>query len=247
MRPTRFLLLFFLSLTANLPLRAGYTAAGFNATQKILYVGDSLTVGPFGRELQNFLCDQFGEGRVYLYASCGASPESWLDGEASYISRCGCRVKTPALFMVREFEKGVAPEPFATPKLTPLLAQVRPSVVIVQLGTNWFDLLEQHPGPEEMARLDAFLDRFVDTIQNAPGRPSLLWITPPDSARFRSVQTSVTQLLLATGKRKRFAVINSSSMVRYEPGLSGGDGVHYYGADAMKWADGVKKRLLSLL
>ena len=247
MRHARFLVLVLLSLCASGPLRAGYTPSSINASQKILYIGDSLTVGPFGREIQNFLCEQFGDRRVYIYASCGSSPENWLDGEPIYASKCGCRVKTPSLFMLREFEKGVAPEAFTTPKLDPLLSRIGPSVVLVQLGTNWFDLLERHPGADELARLGAFLDRFADTILNAPSHPTLLWITPPDSARFRGVQTAVTKLLLSAGRRKRFTVIDSSNMVRYEPGQSGGDGVHYYGADAVKWADGVKKRLLHLL
>lgn len=238
---------FFFGLFAVFPLHAAYTKPFFSGSQKILYIGDSLTVGPFGRELQGFLCERFGEKRVHLYASCGSSPEHWLDSEPSHVSKCGCRVKTPSQFMVHEFEKGRPPEPYATPKLSPLLVQVRPTTVIVQLGTNWFDLLEQHPSAEEVARLEVFLNAFVDTIKNSPGRPALLWITPPDSSRFRSIQGKVTKLLISTGKRKLFTVIDSSTMVRYEPGHSGGDGVHYYGASAITWAEGVKKRLLSLL
>lgn len=239
---------FFLwTFTATFPLRAGYTNPVFNGSQKILYIGDSLTVGPFGRELQNFLCERLSEKRVYVYASCGSSPEHWLDHEPTHLSKCGCRVKTPSTFLLREFENGLPPEPFATPKLLPLLERIRPTTVIIQLGTNWFDVLERHSGAEEIARLGVFLDAFVDTIQSAPGRPALLWITPPDSARFRGVQAHVTNLLLSTSRRKRFTVINSSSMVRYEPGQSGRDGVHYFGADALKWAEGVKSRLRTLL
>lgn len=243
----RHFIVFFFGFLAVFPLHAGYTKPVFSGSLKVLYIGDSLTVGPFGRELQNFLCENFSEKRVYVYASCGSSPEHWLDHEPAHVSKCGCRVKTPSLFMVREFEKGRPPEPFVTPKLSPLLDRIRPTTVIVQLGTNWFDLLEQHPSAEEIARLEVFLNAFVDTIQNGPGRPALLWITPPDSSRFRSIQGKVTKLLISTGKRKHFTVIDSSSLVRYEPGHSGGDGVHYYGASAITWADGVKKRLLNLL
>ena len=247
MRNTRLFLLSFLGFLLACPLRAGYTAPTFGGFRKVLYVGDSLTVGPFGREMQSFLCEQFSENRVYMYASCGSSPEHWLDSEPTYLSKCGCRVKTPSTFLLREFEKGQPPKPFATPKLIPLLEQIHPTSVVVQLGTNWFDLLEQHPGADEMTRLSALLDHFVDTIQSAPGRPALLWITPPDSARFRAIQGNVTKLLVSAGRRKRFTIIDSSSMVRYEPGQSGNDGVHYFGADAMRWAEGVKKRLRLLL
>ncbi len=239
-----FLCLFGLCLSSA---HANYSTPPPGSARRVLFVGDSLSVGPFGREMQNFLCDQAGEGRVYVVASCGSSPEHWLEGETTFVSKCGSRVKTPNTFAHHEFEKGRPPEPFTTPKIAPLLERIRPATVVVQLGTNWFDLVEAHPGPEELARLGAILERFADTVQSAPGRPLLVWITPPDSARFRKVQESVTKLLLSAGKRKRFAVIDSSSMVRYETGQSGGDGIHYFGADAVKWADGVKKRLRLLL
>jgi hypothetical protein len=242
----RLLLLGFLGLCVPATY-ASYTAPSLAGTRKLLLVGDSLSVGPFGREMQTFLCDLAGEGRVYVVASCGSSPEHWLEGEPAFVSKCGSRVKTPSTFKHHEFEKGRPPEPFTTPKIAFLLERIRPATVVVQLGTNWFDLLEAHPGPEEIARLGGILDRFADSVQNAPGRPALVWITPPDSSRFRKVQDSVTKLLLSTGKRRRFTVIDSSSMVRYEAGQSGGDGVHYFGADAVKWADGVKRRLRPLL
>jgi hypothetical protein len=247
MHKARLLLLCVLGLWLSAKTQAGYTTPALEGARKILFLGDSLTVGPFGREMQSFLCEQVSERRVYIYASCGASPENWLDEEPPYVSKCGFRVKTPSSFLLGEFEKGSRPKPFSTPKLTPLLTQIHPTTVIVQMGTNWFDLLERQPGPDEITRLGSLLESFADAIQSAPGRPTLIWITPPDSSRFRAVQGSVTKLLTTTGRRKRFTVIDSSGMVRYQPGQSGGDGVHYFGADAAKWADGVKKRLRNLL
>jgi hypothetical protein len=74
-----------------------------------------------------------------------------------------------------------------------------------------------------------------------------VWVTPPDSERFRNVQTKVFKLINDAGRNKKFEVIDSSSMVRYKKGTSGGDGVHYYGPDAIKWADGVTTRLYKIL
>lgn len=228
----------------------GYTTpliSLFGGGRKVLFLGDSLTVGPFGREMQSFLCEEYNEKRVFIYASCGSSPENWLENEPSFVSRCGSRVKTPTSFALREFEHGHPPQPFTTPKVEALLDQIRPTAVLVQLGTNWFDRLEQNSGPEEVARLGTFLNGFVDAIQNAPGRPALIWITPPDSSRFRRVQSVVTELILASAKRRRFAVIDSSRLVHYEPGKSGGDGVHYSSEAAAEWAKGVKNKLRALL
>jgi hypothetical protein len=246
----RFILLLLGMFCLTFELQAGYSSPRlplFGGTRRVLLLGDSLTVGPFGREMQAFLCEELTEKRVFIYASCGSSPENWLENEPTFVSKCGSRVKTPASFTHGEFDNGHPPEPFTTPKIQPLLEQIRPAAVLVQLGTNWFDRLEQNAGPEQLAKLGAFLDGFVDAVQNAPGRPMLIWITPPDSSRFRRVQDSVTKLIISTAKRRRFAVIDSSSLVRYEAGKTGGDGVHYSSEAAAQWAEGVIKRLQNLL
>lgn len=224
-----------------------YSRPDYMTSQRVLMVGDSLSVGPFGREMQTYFTDQFGDKRFYMYASCGSSPEHWLASEPVFHSKCGSRVKTPRGFSHSESEKGRPAEVFSTPKLENLLRESRPNVVIIQLGTNWFDRLVDKPGPEELARLGGILDRFADTVLSSETRPKLIWITPPDSERFRKVQGDITKLITSIARQKRFNTINSSGMVRYVQGQTGGDGVHYYGQDAVKWADGVKNRLRGLL
>ena len=207
--------------------------------QRVLYIGDSLSVGPFGREMQEFLTNSFNDRRVHLYAACGSSPEHWLQGEPSFVTKCGYRVKTPSKTAHYDYERGRAPELYSTPKIEDLLKEVKPTLVIVQLGTNWFDRVEQMPTPEEMERIQAILFRFTDTIQNADSKPRLIWVTPPDSARYKRVQGGITKMIRSAGKLKKFLVIDSSGMVHYTMGSSGGDGVHYSGPDAIRWAEGV--------
>jgi hypothetical protein len=228
-------------------LHATYGGGGAVNFKRVLMLGDSLSVGPFGQEMQHFLIERFGESRVYLLASCGSSPEHWLGSEPEFISRCGYRVKTPRQYMLGEYEKGRRPEPFPTPKLEQILLKTRPDLVLVQLGTNWFDLLEQAATPEVLERLESIVERFVAALQGAEPRPQLVWITPPDSARFRRVQGMVTALLRRVGRRRCFSCIDSSALVQYVPGQSGADGVHYATVAAEKWANGVKERLLKIL
>lgn len=229
------------------PASGTYGAGGAANLNRVLLIGDSLSAGPFGREMQHFLIDQFGESRMYLIAACGSSPENWLNGEPEFTTRCGYRVKTPKQNLLGEYDNGRRPDPFPVPKLETLLPKVRPNIVLVQLGTNWFDILERNSSAEEIQRLEGILERFVRTVQSAESHPELIWISPPDSARFRSVQGKVTDLLKRTARKKRFRLIDSSSMVRYVPGQSGGDGVHYSAPDAEKWAAGVKSWLRSRL
>ena len=239
-----------LALGAVLPapaLHATYGGGGAVIFRRVLMLGDSLSVGPFGQEMQHFLIERFGESRVYLLASCGASPEHWLASEPEFVAKCGYRVKTPRQYLLGVYEKGRRPEPFPTPKLEQILAKTHPDLVLVQLGTNWFDLIEQSSTPEVIERLEGIVDRFAATLLSAEPKPQVVWITPPDSARFRKVQGTVTELLNRVGRRRRFDCIDSSALVHYIPGQSGGDGVHYASAAAEKWASGVKGCLLKML
>jgi hypothetical protein len=235
------------ALLPEAPLLATYGSGGVVQMRRVLMVGDSLSVGPFGVEMQHFLVDRFGESRVYLLASCGSCPEHWLGTEPEFVSKCGYRVKTPKQFLLGEYERGRRPDPFPTPKLEKILPKSRPDLVLVQLGTNWFDALEQSAAPEAVERLEGIVNRFVDVLLRADPKPQLIWITPPDSARFRKVQGVVTDLLRRVGRKRRFACIDSSGLVRYVPGESGSDGIHYAAAAAEKWAAGVKSRILRML
>lgn len=228
-------------------LLATYGGGGNVFFRKVLMLGDSLSVGPFGQEMQHFLIAKFGESRVYLLASCGVSPEHWLDSEPEFISKCGYRVKTPRQYLLGEYEKGRRPAPFPTPKLEHILSKTHPDLVLVQMGTNWFDLLEQAGNPDLIHHLEGIVERFVATLLDSDPRPQLVWITPPDSARFRRVQAMVTSLLQRAARRLRFTCIDSSELIEYIPGKSGGDGVHYASAAAEKWATGVKDCLLKML
>lgn len=237
-------------LGASLPvprLLATYGAGGNVIFRKVLMLGDSLSVGPFGQEMQHFLIERFGESRVYIIASCGASPEHWLASEPEFVSKCGYRVKTPRQYLLGDYEKGRRPEPFPTPKLERILPKTQPDLILVQMGTNWFDLLEQASNPDLIEHLDGILNRFVNTLFASDPRPQLVWITPPDSARFRKVQGLVANLLQRGARRLRFLCIDSSDLIEYVPGKSGGDGVHYASSAAEKWANGVKGCLLKML
>jgi hypothetical protein len=209
-----------------------------------LVIGDSLTVGPFGDKLEEFLLQSLGESNVYLYAVCGSSPEHWLEAEPEFRSRCGYRLKIPRKKTeLGRHENGHPPEPRATRKLEDLLPKIRPDAVIVQLGTNWFDRLAESPGEATRNRIDHILDQFQAVIRKKAPGARLIWITPPDSSRFRNVQATVTTAIREAGARHRFWVINSSKMLSYTPGKTGGDGVHLASPAADQWFEKVRPYL----
>ena len=120
-----------------------------NAAFRVLMIGDSLSVGPFGESVKNFLISRLGRSNVFIYASCGSSPEHWLKSEPAFVTKCGYREVTPAGSLIVDFENGRPPRRVATPKIEDLLASYHPACLLVQLGTNWMDDIKPDDADDE--------------------------------------------------------------------------------------------------
>src|SRR5437588_12952427 len=67
---------------------------------KVLMIGDSLSVAKFGDVIRDFLVSTCGTRNVAVFASCGSSPENWLRSEPTFFTKCGYREQTPARSVV---------------------------------------------------------------------------------------------------------------------------------------------------
>ena len=215
---------------------------------EVLMIGDSMSVGGFGDSFQTYLNRRYGSARWALYASCGSSPESWLRSEPDYVTKCGFKAITPKKTYYTDFNEHGKPTPTPTPKIETLLEFHQPSIVIVQLGTNWMDGLEHRDFNAERPKYTAIMDKFAAALKNAKSVKRVIWITPPDSSRY-SVQTerNVDVILRAAAKQYGYSVVNSASMTHYIAGKTGGDGVHYRKEDAYAWAESVQQDLRTKL
>jgi hypothetical protein len=195
---------------------------------KVLIIGDSLSVSGFGDVVREHLEQEFGRQNVAFFASCGSSPESWLQDEKVFYTRCGYREKTPTTDVYRDYDKGKRPPAMATPKVETLIERYKPTIVIVQLGTNWMDqsLSDDH--------IRAVLARFVGAVHRG-GTRKMVWIGPPDSSRFSKVQNRIYRLIEQSVLRGD-PVIDSRRFTRYLVGKTGGDGVHYNRESGEAWA-----------
>jgi hypothetical protein len=173
-----------------------------------------------------------------LYASCGASPESWLRDEHDFITRCGFRYVSPLGNGTFDFENGHPPRRVLTPKVDALVAGYRPSVVIVQLGTNWMDgIVESGPNDNRYRNI---VDKFITAIRCRDCVRQIIWITPPDHSHYpASVKRDVDELLKSEARSCDFEIIDSAKMTHYVPGQTGSDGVHYNTRPAHEWANNV--------
>jgi hypothetical protein len=195
---------------------------------KVLMIGDSLSVGGFGEAVREHLENKFGRQNVAFFASCGSSPENWLGDEPVFHTRCGYREKTPTNDIYRDYHNGKRPSPVATPKLETLIERYKPTIVIVQLGTNWMDRSLSDD------QIRAILWRFINAAHHGSTR-RLIWIGPPDSSRFAKVQNRIYRLIQQAVSRGD-PVIDSRRFTRYVLGKTGGDGVHYNSESGAAWA-----------
>lgn len=210
----------------------------FSSTKKVLYIGDSLSVGAFGDALQaSLIAGGDGRERVAIYASCGSSVQHWLSSEPVHVTPCGYRETTASTRIFEDFHNGIKPRPVETPKIEKLLRKHRPDIVIIQLGTNHFDTLEKS-GMTGLPKQEEIFEEFVRNIVKTTGNlKQVIWILPPDSSRFgSSIQTAISKTIRRVAERHNFTTIDSRRMTRYVNGKTGGDGVHYSSEPARQWA-----------
>ena len=206
---------------------------------KVLMIGDSLSVSGFGDVVREHLEHEFGHQNVAFFASCGSSPESWLQDEPVFHTHCGYREKTPTSDVYHDYRNGKKPPPVATPKIETLIKQYKPTIVIVQLGTNWMD---QTLSDDYIRNV---LARFVGAVHGDSTR-RMIWIGPPDSSRFSKVQNRIYQLIEQSVPRGD-PVIDSRRFTRYVLGKTGGDGIHYNRESGEAWAKPVNATIDQIL
>ena len=207
-------------------------------------IGDSLTVGPFGDQIEAWLLQNLGPNRVAIYGACGSSPEHWLAAQKIFISPCGYRETTSQRHILEEYEHGHRPHPVTTPKIETLLDKYRPQIVIIQLGTNHYDSLLKD-GRNSLPQLATFYDSFANAIHHPGGSVRMvIWISPPDSSKFPTwVKDEVDHLIVNTNQHYGFYTFQSRRYTHYTVGKTGSDGVHYNEAAAALWAAPVIRKL----
>jgi hypothetical protein len=218
----------------------------------VLILGDSLALCGFGKRLD----DRFRESPLtkatFTYLACGTNPLSWLkDRPYTHIqTHCGfVSMESLGGGMMREVDdvygqtRGHVPGSHPVPKLEDLLATVHPDILIMQTGTNLFDLFPDKKsvnpnrhGPALRSFLVPFINKAVHTPSNLR---KIYWVASPTSGRVsKEIQDFVLQQTRAdVGPVAN--VIDSRTLVSYPYRHMEPDKEHFIGADMDQWADKV--------
>ncbi|MCB1092375.1 MAG: SGNH/GDSL hydrolase family protein, partial [Verrucomicrobiae bacterium] len=202
-------------------------------TGKVLYLGDSLSMGAFGKTLDHRMRESGLS--VYTIVAGGASPYYWLDSFQPLPCSIGFWEKTPD----REKRLGYIK---AVPKIEHLIADIHPDIVVVQTGVNLYATLrsKRRPKEENVAEVRSLIDQmcFAITQKGAKG----YWILPPDSHEMRyprELQTELASLMTEVVKEYNGAVFESQKFTKFTDPYPLTDGIHYGSEDAETWAERV--------
>ncbi len=228
------------------------TGAGHDGIN-VLILGDSLALCGFGKRLDERFRKSPQVKATFTYLACGTTPLSWLkDRPYTHIqTHCGfvSIESNPGSGHVKELQdvygqtRGHTPGSHAVPKLEDLLATLQPDILIMQTGTNLFDLFPDkrsvnpnRHGPALRSYLVPFITKAVRTPSNLR---KIYWVASPTSGRVsKEIQDFVLQQTRSdVGNVAN--VIDSRTLVSYPYHHMEPDKEHFLGADMDQWADRV--------
>jgi hypothetical protein len=234
------------------PLFAGQPATPPQEDAKVVILGDSLALCGFGKRLDERFRESPYTKATYTYLACGTNPLSWLK-ERPYTNiktHCGfVSMESIGGGMMREVNdvygqtRGHVPGSHPVPKIEDLLAKFQPDILVMQTGTNLFDLFPDHKTVHPSRHGPALRSYFVPFISRATQSPSSLkkiyWVASPTSGRVsKEIQDFVLQQTCADMGHAA-TVIDSRTLVAYPYRHMEPDKEHFLGEEMDQWADKV--------
>lgn len=220
---------------------------------RVLILGDSLALCGFGQRLDERFRKNPQVKATFTYIACGTNPLSWLK-ERPYThiqTHCGyvSIESNPGSGHVKQVldvygqTRGHAPGSHPVPKLEDLLTSLQPDILIMQTGTNLFELFPDHKkvspnrhGPALRSYLLPFINKAVKTP--SPLR-KIYWVASPTSGRVSNeIQDFVFQQTRSDIGHVA-EVIDSRTLVPYPYRHMEPDKEHFLGAEMDQWADKV--------
>ncbi|MFN2621499.1 MAG: hypothetical protein ABR611_01525 [Chthoniobacterales bacterium] len=219
----------------------------------VLILGDSLALCGFGKRLDERFRQNPQVKATFTYLACGTNPLSWLkDRPYTHIqTHCGfiSIESNPGSGHVKELQdvygqsRGHTPSSHSVPKLEDLLAALQPDILIMQTGTNLFDLFPDHKSvnPNRHApELRNFLLPFINKAVHTPSNlRKIYWVASPTSGR---VSKEIQDFVLQQTRNDIghvAEIIDSRTLVAYPYHHMEPDKEHFIGADMDTWADKV--------
>src|SRR6266702_967309 len=219
----------------------------------VLILGDSLGLCGFSRRLdQKFRADSRVKS-VFTYCTCGTNPLSWLkDKPFTHIqTHCGywsIESKPDSHGMKEQRDtyeepSGHRPASHTVPKLDDLLATIQPDILVMQTGSNLFELFsgrEKVKPDRDGSMLRKYLVPFVKKAITPPSKlRKIYWVAPPTSGKVSSEVQEFVFVQTQNDIGSVTHVIDGRKLVVYPYKHMEPDKEHFVGEDMDKLTDKV--------
>src|SRR4029077_11913323 len=219
----------------------------------VLILGDSLGLCGFSKRLdQKFRADPRVKS-VFTYCTCGTNPLSWLKEKpyANVQTHCGywsieSKSNSHGIKEQRDTygePSGHRPTSHTVPKLDDLLATIQPDILVMQTGSNLFELFsgrEKVKPDRDASTLRKYLVPFVKKAITPPSKlRKIYWVAPPISGH---VSGEVQEFVFEQTQKDIGGVthvMDSRKLVAYPYKHMEPDKEHFVGEDMNRWADKV--------
>jgi hypothetical protein len=206
---------------------------------RVLFLGDSLSVGEFGRTFDQALRNRGFE--VYTSVAGGGTPYYWL------------REYPPVSIDITYWERTPSsqrrlPRIQAVPKVETLISKWNPDIIVVQTGTNLYAPLrsKKRSKAANVKEVESVVEKMC-RVTTDNGCRKLYWITPPEAHTKRYPQALQDEMLAITQRvaGKYGPVFNSYQVTSYTEPYPSSDGIHLGRAQAKRWAESVSRDFCS--
>lgn len=209
----------------------GENPAESPARPRVLYLGDSHSLGGFGANLDRLLREEGLD--VSTYVAGAGSPYFWLEKAFPIAASLGAWEKTAHKERREELS-------LAVPKVEGLLRSCRPQVVVVQAGTQLYAPLGQGTA-ESLDQVRGVVEEFCRTISKS--RAWIYWIAPPTAHPKRvepALRSELEEILRESVTHYQGRVFASAAVTEWSvPYPDASDGLHYGAVEARQWAEAV--------
>ncbi|MCB1229612.1 MAG: SGNH/GDSL hydrolase family protein [Verrucomicrobiae bacterium] len=211
----------------------GVSASVHGGSGRVLFLGDSFSIGAFGRTLDTRMREDGLD--VFTVVAGGASPYYWLSSYQSLPCAIGYWEKSPKDERRLGYIKAV-------PKIEDLLTEIRPDFVVVQTGVNLYATLrsKRRPKDENVEEVRSLIDQMCFSIAKRGAKS--YWVLPPHSHEARyplDLQMELANLMKDVVKEYNGAVFESQKYTHFTDPYPSTDGIHYGPDDATVWAERV--------